>query len=65
MNQHATPQAQTQHTMRLISTLSSVHTTNSTLSDHHTKTLTNEQSPENSSKGHEKFTKKMAQIRKR
>ena len=46
-------------------TLSSVHTTDSGNSDHHTVTLTFEQSVENSSKRHEKFKRKWVKLQNR
>ena len=45
--------------------LSSVHTTDSGISDHHTVTLTIEQSLENSSNRHEKFTRKWVKLENR
>ena len=44
------------------STLSSVHTTDSGISDHHTVTLTLVQSLEHSSNGHEKFSRKTTKL---
>ena len=46
-------------------TLSSVHTTDSGISDQHTVTLTFEQSMENSSNRHEKFTRKRVKLENR
>ena len=46
-------------------TLSSVHTTDSGISDHHPVTVTFEQSLENSSNRHEKFTRKWAKLENR
>ena len=43
-------------------TSSSVHTTDSGISDHHTVTLTFEQSLEHSSNGHQRFTRKWAKL---
>ena len=42
--------------------MSSVHTTDSGISDHHIVTLTLEQSLENSSNRHEKFTRKWVKL---
>ena len=49
----------------LSKTLSSVHTTDSGISDHHTVTLTFEQFPENSSNRHKKFTRKWPKLENR
>ena len=46
-------------------TLSFVHTTDSVISDHHTVTLTFEQSLENSSNRHKKFTRKWVKLENR
>ena len=52
--------------MRFFSnTLSSFHTTDSGISDHHTVTQTFEQSLENSSNRHEKFTRKWVKLENR
>ena len=49
----------------LSNTLPSVHTTDSGISDHHTVTLTFEQSLQNSSNRHEKFTRVWVKLENR
>ena len=62
---HEKPRARNQHWMRFFNTLSSVHTADSGISDHHTVTLTFEQYLENSSNRHEKLTRKWVKLENR